>query len=120
MQGGNVTVESVATSLLINTVTNGGNKSPVLKNKVSPDDIVFSNKFKKSDYKDQVTKIGWDNHKIADTINNPVKTKKGYNKYSDSTVTHYYIDDIHYVSVDDSNGKIIQIADLADEEWKND
>ena len=47
-----------------------------------------------------------------------MKTTKGCNKYTKSTVTNYYIDDIHYVAVDDSTGKVIQIADLTKSNWK--
>ncbi|MBF0779018.1 colicin E5-related ribonuclease, partial [Streptococcus cuniculi] len=85
---------------------------------VTADDIIYSDKFKKGDYVNQVSRRGWDNQMIADTINNPVKTTKGYNSYTNSSVTNYYIDDIHYVAVDDSNGKVIQIADLGDSGWR--
>ena len=81
--------------------------------KVAKADVVsevrFSDKFTHSKYKNQIAERGWDNKKIAETINNPIKTTKGYNKYTKSTVTNYYIDDIHYVAVDDSTGKVIQL-----------
>ncbi|ONK25403.1 hypothetical protein BVE84_10245, partial [Streptococcus azizii] len=86
---------------------------------VTADDIIFSDKFKKGNYVNQVSQRGWNNQMIADTINNPVKTTKGYNSYTKSGVTNFYIDDIHYVAVDDSNGKVIQIADLAKTNWRN-
>ena len=81
-------------------------------------EVRFSDKFTHSKYKNQIAERGWDNKKIAETINNPIKTTKGYNKYTKSTVTNYYIDDIHYVAVDDSTGKVIQIADLTKPNWK--
>mgnify|MGYP000871242346 FL=1 len=81
-------------------------------------EVRFSDKFAHSKYKNQIAERGWDNKKITETINNPVKTTKGYNKYTKSTVTNYYIDDIHYVAVDDSTGKVIQIADLTKPNWK--
>ena len=81
-------------------------------------EVRFSDKFAHSKYKNQIAERGWDNKKIAETINNPIKTTKGYNKYTKSTVTNYYIDDIHYVAVDDSTGKVIQIADLTNPNWK--
>ena len=81
-------------------------------------EVRFSDKFTHYKYKNQISERGWDNKKIAETINNPIKTTKGYNKYTKSTVTNYYIDDIHYVAVDDSTGKVIQIADLTKPNWK--
>ena len=81
-------------------------------------EVRFSDKFAHSKYKNQIVERGWDNQKITETINNPIKTTKGYNKYTKSTVTNYYIDDIHYVAVDDSTGKVIQIADLTKPNWK--
>ena len=81
-------------------------------------EVRFSDKFTHYKYKNQIAERGWDNKKIAETINNPIKTTKGYNKYTKSTVTNYYIDDIHYVAVDDSTGKVIQIADLTKPNWK--
>ncbi|WP_227989870.1 colicin E5-related ribonuclease, partial [Streptococcus ruminantium] len=86
--------------------------------KMEAGDIAFSDKFSKSHYSSQVSDRGWTNQKIADTINNPVKTTSGYNKYTNSSVTNYYVDDVHYVAVDDSTGKVIQIADLNNPNWK--
>nr|WP_244230338.1 colicin E5-related ribonuclease [Streptococcus suis] len=85
---------------------------------LTADDIIFSDKFSKSNYSSQVLDRGWNNQKIADTINNPVKTTSGYNKYTNSSVTNYYIDEIHYVAVDDSTKKVIQISDLNNPNWK--
>lgn len=86
---------------------------------LTADDIVFSDKFKLSKYKNQPAKIGWTNQKIADVINNPMKTTSSINKATGHKVTNYYINDIHYVAVDDITGKVIQIADLNDFEWVN-
>ncbi|HEL1634487.1 hypothetical protein HO663_05900 [Streptococcus suis] len=36
----------------------------------------------------------------------------------DVIVTNYYIDEIHYVAVDDSTKKVIQISDLNNPNWK--
>ncbi|MBL6503478.1 hypothetical protein JNE31_03680 [Streptococcus suis] len=85
---------------------------------LTADDIIFSDKFSKSNYSSQVLDRGWNNQKIADTINSPVKTTSGYNKYTNSSVTNYYIDEIHYVAVDDSTKKVIQISDLNNPNWK--
>ena len=85
---------------------------------LTADDIIFSDKFSKVNYSSQVLDRGWNNQKIADTINNPVKTTPGYNKYTNSSVTNYYIDEIHYVAVDDSTKKVIQISDLNNPNWK--
>ncbi len=132
--GGNVTPASIGTNLVLNAVSEGISARtvkadvPINKpkagdvrkksNQVIADDIIFSNKFSKKDYLGQVVERGWNNQMIADTINNPVKTTKGYNKYTNSSVTNYYIDDIHYVAIDDSTGKVIQIADLKDSDWR--
>ncbi|MET3558513.1 hypothetical protein ABID29_001639 [Streptococcus rupicaprae] len=91
------------------------------KNKklVKADDIVFSDKFKLPNYKNQPAQRGWTNQKIADTINNPTKTSTSINKATGNTVTNYYVNDIHYVAVDDVTKKVIQIADLNDLEWLN-
>lgn len=68
-------------------------------------------------YNNQVTIRGWTNDKIADAINNPVKLGNSVNKYTGNSVTLYYVDDIHYVAVDDVTNKVIQIADLRDPFW---
>mgnify|MGYP004529609567 CR=1 FL=1 len=88
------------------------------KKTVKPEDIVFSDKFLKEKNMKQVAERGWTLEKIADAINNPVKTGKSYNKYTHNSVTKYYTDEIHYVAVDDGTHKVIQIADLADANWK--
>ena len=79
---------------------------------VNADDIVFSDKFSGKNYTNQVTERGWNNELIANTINNPTQTKKSINKATGNTSTHYYLNDTHYVAVDDVTGKVIQIADL--------
>lgn len=89
-----------------------------VKKILTEEDIIFSDKFSKANYSSQVLDRGWNNQKIADTINNPVKTTSGYNKYTNSSVTNYYIDEIHYVAVDDSTKKVIQISDLNNPNWK--
>ena len=81
------------------------------------DDIAFSDKFLKPQYKTQVADRGWTKEMIADTINNPVKTGTSVNKYTGNSVTVNYIDDIHYVAVDDVTGKVIQVADMAKPDW---
>lgn len=68
-------------------------------------------------YNNQVTIRGWTNDKIADAINNPVKLGNSVNKYTGNSVKLYYVDDIHYVAVDDVTNKVIQIADLRDPFW---
>lgn len=69
-------------------------------------------------YKGQVEKRGWNNEKIANTINKPLKTSSGINKATGNSVTKYYIDDVHYVVQDDYTKKIIQVADMNDPYWK--
>src|SRR5690606_11621880 len=54
---------------------------------LTADDIKFSDKFSKPAYKNQITERGWTNRKIADTINNPVKTGTSVNKYTGNSVT---------------------------------
>jgi len=49
--------------------------------------------------------------------NNPVKTGTSVNKYTGNSFTVYYIDDVHYVAVDDVTGKVIQVADLNKADW---
>ena len=83
------------------------------------EDIVFSDKFKMGDFNKQVVERGWDNQKIADTINNPVKIKKSINKYTGNEAIAYYINDIHYVVRDEVTKKIIQISDFSKKNWKN-
>lgn len=39
------------------------------------------------------------------------------NKYTDNSVTLYFVDDIHYVAVDDGTGKVIQITDFSRSNW---
>ncbi|MBB3909357.1 RHS repeat-associated core domain-containing protein [Anoxybacteroides rupiense] len=85
--------------------------------KISAKDIVFSDKFKKSKYKNQVAKRGWTKESIAKTINNPYKITKAVNKYTGNSVTVYYKDKRHYVAVDDGTGKVIQVSDLNDPYW---
>lgn len=85
--------------------------------KIAADDISFSDKFSKSAYKNQVAERGWTNQSIADTMNNPVKTGTSVNKYTGNPVTAYYIDDVHYVAVDNVTGKVIQVADMNKANW---
>ena len=81
------------------------------------DDIIFSDKFAKLKYKTQVADRGWNTDMIADTINNLVKTGTSVNTHTGNSVTVSYINDVHYVAVDDVTGKIIQVADLAKPDW---
>ena len=80
-------------------------------------DIQFSDKFSKPAYKNQVAEKGWTNQTIADTINNSVKTATSVNKYTGNPVTAYYIDDVHYIAIDDITGKVIQVADMNKANW---
>jgi len=50
-------------------------------------------------------------------MNNPVKTATSVNKYTGNPVTAYYIDDVHYVAVDNVTGKVIQVADMNKANW---
>ena len=70
--------------------------------------------------KNQVAERGWTNDSIANAINNPVKTATTTNKYTGNQVTLYYVDDVHYVAVDNGTGKVIQVADLNKADWKMD
>lgn len=88
------------------------------RKKLTAEDIEFSDKFSLSDYKNQVSKRGWTTESIADAINNPVKVGESVNKYTGNSVTLYYVDDIHYVAVDDVTGKVIQVANLTESTWK--
>lgn len=90
------------------------------KGKVSAKDIVFSDKFKKPGYKNQVSERGWTNESIAKTINNPYKTDKSTNKYTGNSVTVYFKNKTHYVAVDDGTRKVIQVSDLNKADWKFD
>ncbi len=87
------------------------------KVKISPGDIQFSDKFSKGKFKNQVAERGWTNQSIADAINNPVKTGTSINKYTGNFVTAYYINDIHYVALDDVTGKVIQVSDKTKTKW---
>ena len=87
---------------------------------LTANDIEFSDKFSKPGYANQVAKRGWTNQKIADVINDPVKTAQTVNKATGNSATAYYVDDIHYVVRDNVTGKIIQVADLNDPYWKFD
>jgi Fe2+ or Zn2+ uptake regulation protein len=54
-------------------------------------------------------------------INNPYKTGKSINRHNnDNPVTLYYLDDIHYVAVDDVTGKVIQVSDRRVDDWSAD
>jgi RHS repeat-associated protein len=92
--------------------TEGGGNS-----KLTGQDIQFSDKFSKPAYKNQVSKRGWTNESIAETINNPVKTGNSINTHTGNTVTLYYKSDVHYVAIDNGTGKVIQVADLFKENW---
>ena len=91
-----------------------------IPNPVTADSIVFSDKFLRSNYSAQPLERGWTNEKIADAINYPVKTGISINKYTGNSVTLYYVDDIHYVAVDNGTGKVIQVANLFDAAWEFD
>ena len=85
---------------------------------ITAEDIQFSDKFLKPEYKNQITDRGWTREKIADAINNYTKVESSVNKYTGNSVTKYYVDDVHYVAQDDVTKKIIQVADLNDPDWK--
>ena len=91
-----------------------------IPNPVTADSIVFSDKFLQPAYKRQLRKRGWTNEKIADAINYPVKTEASKNKYTGNSVTLYFVDDIHYVAVDNGTGKVIQVADPRRSNWRFD
>ena len=91
-----------------------------IPNPVTADSIVFSDKFLQPAYKRQLRKRGWTNEKIADAINYPVKTEASKNKYTGNSVTLYFVDDIHYVAVDNGTGKVIQVADPSRSNWRFD
>ncbi|WP_162515317.1 colicin E5-related ribonuclease [Paenibacillus pinistramenti] len=88
--------------------------------KLTGRDITFSDKFSKPAYKNQVADRGWTNDSIADARNNPVKIGTSKNPYTGNDVTLYYVDDVHYVAVDNGTGKVIQVADLNKADWKMD
>jgi len=77
---------------------------------IGASDIVFSDKFSKPAYKDQVAKRGWTIEKIANAINNPLKKSSSINKATGNSVTRYYVDDV--------TKKIIQVADMNKDVWK--
>lgn len=88
--------------------------------KLSAKDIVFSDKFKKPAYKNQVAQRGWTNDSIAKTINNPYKIDTSVNKYTGNPVTIYFKDKTHYVAVDNGTGKVIQVSNRNKADWKFD
>lgn len=97
-----------------------GSGSPKGAGKISGKDIVFSDKFKKTAYENQVTERGWTNESIVDVINKPYKTASAVNKYTKNSVTVYFKDKTHYVAVDNGTGKVIQVSDLNKLNWKFD
>ncbi|OAB30169.1 hypothetical protein PMSD_20470 [Paenibacillus macquariensis subsp. defensor] len=88
--------------------------------KLSGVNITFSDKFSKPRYKNQVADRGWTNDSIAAARNNPVKTGTSKNPYTGNEAKLYYVDDVHYVAVDNGTGKVIQVADLGKADWKMD
>jgi len=104
----------------IETVDNVADGIENVKHIFTVDNLEFSAKFDNPSQMNEVFKRGWNKEKIVDTINNPVKTSTSYNKYTGNTVTNYYIDDDHYVAVDDVTHKVIQVADLNKTDWKAD
>lgn len=101
----------------VKTTTSNHTIDKPAKSIVTSQDIVFSDKFSKSNYKNQVAKRGWDNDLIAQTINNPLKTSESVNKATGNPVINYYINETHYVAVDKVTNKVIQVADL-NKDWK--
>ena len=106
------------------SVNNGGKSTKAstaaTKGNISAENIVFSDKFKKPAYKNQVQQRGWNNESIAKTINNPYKTDKSVNKHTGNSVTVYFKDKTHYVAVDNGTGKVIQVSNLNKADWKFD
>ena len=120
-------VQSVVAGWAFGKQQNGSGNTPAKSNTkpvesgkslITADEIKFSDKFSKPGYQNQVTQRGWSNQKIADAINNPTKTSTSYNEYTGGTVTNYYINDTHYVAVDNSTGKVIQVSNLYKSNWK--
>ena len=83
------------------------------------ENLTFSEKFSKHGYENQVAERGWTNESIVETINNPIKTDISVNKFTGNPVTKYYCDNNHYVAVDDITHKVVQIADLGKDKWKD-
>ncbi|MEG2328853.1 colicin E5-related ribonuclease [Anaerorhabdus sp.] len=52
------------------------------------------------------------NQKIADAINNPYKVENSVNKFTGNSIKVYYIDDMHYVAIDNVTQKVVQVSDL--------
>lgn len=120
INGNKVTKETVGSAFVVNAVFNlpiGGVGKPKNGHQVTLDTLEFSDKFKRGDYKNQVFDRGWTNEMIVDTINNPIKTSSSVNKATGNTVTNYYINETHYIAVDDVTNKVIQVADLT-KIWK--
>ncbi|MCI8271292.1 MAG: hypothetical protein HFG16_03155 [Erysipelotrichaceae bacterium] len=98
--------------------TNGEQQNNDFGNKISADDIKYSDKFSKGAYVNQVTERGWSNQKIADTINNPYKVVDSVNTFTGNPAKAYFINEIHYVVIDTITNKVVQVSDLADDFWK--
>lgn len=62
--------------------------------------------------KDQMIERGWNPEKIQDVLSNPFTTRESVNKATNNPATAYYMQNGHYVVVDDVTEDIIQISNL--------
>ena len=65
-------------------------------------------------------KRGWAENDIQNAVSNPRKTAKAVDMRggANDPATAYFIDDNHYVVVNDNTGEIVQVANKNDPDWK--
>ena len=83
-------------------------------------ELKFSDKLSKQQWEKQYTQRGWTEESIKNTIQNSYTTREAVNRTTGNKSTVYYNEDGSYVIKDDITGKIVQISDRNDTNWKPD
>jgi len=66
----------------------------------------------------QLSRRGWTEERINDTVNHPFVTRKAANKANGNSATAYFNKDGSYLVRDDITGELVQISDRTNpSEW---
>jgi hypothetical protein len=80
----------------------------------------FSSKLTPDQWAKQYTDRGWNLGSIQNAIDSSYTTRKGTNRQTGNSTTVYYNKDGSHVIVDDGTGKVVQISDRNNPNWKPD
>ncbi|WP_412070842.1 colicin E5-related ribonuclease [Paenibacillus larvae] len=71
-------------------------------------------------WRKQYTQRGWTKDTIQNTIDKPYTTRQGTNRTTGNKTIVYYNQNGSHVIVDNDTGKVIQVSDRTNPNWKPD